>query len=290
VKPEPVARAERLLGGVASSWERVAYRGWSQNEHWTLVLADGTRAFVKEAAVDPSPAWLRQEHEVLRLLRGPFAPRPLAFEDGERPLLVLEDLTPGAHWPPPWRPGDVEAVLATLAEVAATPIEGLPRFSSDWGGWRVLADDPSPFLALGLVSPGWLERALPALVAAEASAPVAGDALLHCDVRSDNLCVRDGRAVLVDWNWARLGNAALDVAFWLPSLALEGGPPPLEVTRDVPEANRVVPILAGFFAAHAGLPPPEGAPRVRGFQLAQLEVALPWACEVLGLEPPDLLG
>jgi hypothetical protein len=41
--------------------------------------------------------------------------------------------------------------------------------------------------------------------------------------------------------------------------------------------------VAGFFAALAGLPPPEGAPRVRGFQLAQLEVALPWACRTLGL-------
>jgi hypothetical protein len=31
------------------------------------------------------------------------------------------------------------------------------------------------------------------------------------------------------------------------------------------------------------LPAPPGAPRVRGFQRAQLEVALPWACRVLGL-------
>jgi hypothetical protein len=38
-------------------------------------------------------------------------------------------------------------------------------------------------------------------------------------------------------------------------------------------------VVAGFFAAGAGLPPPEGAPLVR----AQLEVALPWACTVVGL-------
>jgi hypothetical protein len=35
-------------------------------------------------------------------------------------------------------------------------------------------------------------------------------------------------------------------------------------------------------ATLSGLPPPEGAPAVRGFQLAQLEIALPWACRVLG--------
>jgi len=41
-------------------------------------------------------------------------------------------------------------------------------------------------------------------------------------VRSDNLCLRDGHAVLLDWNHARIGNAAFDIAFWLPSLVLEG--------------------------------------------------------------------
>ena len=48
----------------------------------------------------------------------------------------------------------------------------------------------------------------------------------------------------------------------------------------------VVAWMAGYLAAHAGLPPPEGAPRVRGFQRAQLEIALPWAAELLGLPPP----
>ena len=33
-----------------------------------------------------------------------------AFEDGEQPLLVLEDLRDG-RWPPPWEPGDIDRVL-----------------------------------------------------------------------------------------------------------------------------------------------------------------------------------
>ena len=53
----------------------------------------------------------------------------------------------------------------------------------------------------------------------------AGEAFLHLDVRSDNICIADGRAVLVDWNWASLGNPRVDLAFWLPSLSHEGGPP-----------------------------------------------------------------
>ncbi|HVS84157.1 MAG TPA: phosphotransferase [Gaiellaceae bacterium] len=284
MKPEAVERAERLLGTEAVSWEPVAYRGWSRNEHWTFALADGTRAFAKEASIPPTPDFVRREAEILALLEAPFAPRLLAFEDGERPLLVLEDLSPGAHWPPPWRPGDVELVLTTLAEVAETTLEGLTPFPRLLA-WAEIAADPEPFLSLGVASPGWVERTAPALAEAEAHAPIDGDALVHCDVRSDNLCLRGGRAVLVDWNWARRGNPALDLAYWLPTLTLEGGPWPAEIAPDLP--GGLVAMLAGFFASHAHLPPPEGAPLVRGFQLDQLRVALPWACESLGLEPPD---
>jgi hypothetical protein len=285
MKPETIVRAERLLGGEAVSWEPVAYRGWSRAEHWTMEFRDGSRAFAKVASIPPHPGWLRREREVLAGLPAPFAPRLLGFDDGEAPLLVLEDLSEGAYWPPPWRPGDVELVLATLEEVAATRMSGLEPFDKHWGGWLGIADDPQAFLSLGVASLAWLDRNLAPLVEAEEAAPVEGDALLHCDVRSDNLCLRGGRAVLVDWNFAQVGNPALDVAIWLPSLALEGGPAPAQVAPDLPAG--LVAMMAGFFAGEAGLPPPEGAPRVRGFQLAQLRVALPWACETLGLEPPD---
>jgi Phosphotransferase enzyme family len=280
MKPEIVERAERVLGSPAQSWARVASRGYSLNDHWTVVLEDGTRAFVKVGNVDPSPQWVRDEHRVFTAVAGPFMPRLLAFEDGERPLLALQDLMP-ARWPPPWRPGDVDAVRATLAEVASADVHGeLPRLAEiPRLGWHAVADDPQRFLSLGLASADWLERALPALIDAQDRTPLDGESLVHSDVRSDNLCLRDdGRAVLVDWNHASIGNPAFDVAFWLPSLALEHGPPPESFGLD-----EFAPYVAGFFAELAGLPPPDGAPRVRAFQLAQLEVALPWASRALGL-------
>jgi hypothetical protein len=211
---------------------------------------------------------------------GSFVPRVLGWADGARPLLILEDLSPGAHWPPPWRPGDVDAVLAALNEVATAQVFAeLPRLADEaMGGWPAVAWDPEPFLRLELVSRAWLDAALPRLVDAWEETPFDGDSLLHCDVRSDNLCVRDGRAIIFDWSHARIGNPESDVAFWLPSLALEGGPQP-----DAFGVDGFAAFVAGFFASHAGLPPPEGAPQVRGFQLAQLKVALPWACRVLGL-------
>jgi hypothetical protein len=282
VKPEAVLRAERVLGLEADSWTPVASRGWSRNEHWTIVCSDGTRAFLKVASIEPGPQWVRDEVHVYEYIEGAFMPRFLGWEDGEEPLLVLEDVSAGARFPPPWEAGDVDAVLAALQETAAAEVTGeLPPLGS-LAGWHDVARDPAPFLSLGLVTRGWLDAALSALLDASDPTLVAGDSVVHCDVRSDNLCLSNGRAVLFDWNHARIGNPAFDVAFWLPSLKLEGGPDPQEIGVD-----ELAALVAGFFAAHAGLPPPEGAPLVRGFQRAQLEVALPWACTVLGLPSPS---
>jgi hypothetical protein len=79
--------------------------------------------------------------------------------------------------------------------------------------------------------------------------------------------------VLVDWNWTSLANPTVDIVGWLPSLHVEGGPPPWEVLPDVRELAALV---AGVWAAVAGLPPPETAPTVREVQRRQLAVALDW--------------
>jgi hypothetical protein len=288
MKPEAVIRAERLLDAEAKVWHRVATRGYAANEHWTAEFADGTRAFLKHAApIDPCPQWLRDEERVYAALSGPFMPQLLAWEDAERPLLVIEDLS-DARWVPPWSDADIDAVLTTLNKVAATtPTGPLPRFEHyRLPTWDRVAADPGPFLSLGIGGRSWLEDALPALLDAAARTPVAGDAVIHCDVRSDNLCIKDGRAVLYDWNHAALGNPAADVALLLPTLHLEGGPEPDEMARRVPGVDDFAAYLAGFFAQGAGLPPPQGAPRVRDFQQRLLEVSLPWACRVVGLPAP----
>ena len=286
MKPEAVSDAEAVVGARATSWTRVESRGYSIAEHWIVAFAGEGTVFVKKAVDEQIAARLRAELPVYEHVSGAFLPRYLGWAEGELPALVLEDLSPGAEWPPPWRPAAVDAVLAVCAEVARTPPPpGLPRLADeDLGGWDVVAADPEPFLALGVCSAAWLAEALPVLVAAEAATPWGGEALVHCDVRSDNLCIRGGRAVLFDWNLAEVGNPAFDLAFWLPSLALEqGGPPVARMAKRVPETDDFAAAVAGFFASRAGLPPPSGAPAVRGFQLAQLEVALPWAASVLGL-------
>jgi hypothetical protein len=260
--------------------------GYTLMEHWLVELENGTRAFAKVAVDEPTAGFLRDEHRVYSQVEGDFLPEFLGWDDdGEHPLLLLEDLS-GAHWPPPWREGDIEAVLTTLREIHAahTPPD-LPRLTLDvFHTWREVEANPRPFLSVGLASARWLDQALPQLLSATNNCVVEGEALLHLDTRSDNICLTDERAVLVDWNWAHAGNPRVDVAFWLPSLFMEGGPPPTEM---LPDAGDVTALVSGFFAPIAGLPPPEGAPTVRALQLAQLKVALPWAVEVLGLPPLD---
>jgi Ser/Thr protein kinase RdoA (MazF antagonist) len=252
--------------------------GYSTADRYRVSLADGRHVFVKSATAPHLAGWLRREHEVYASLEGGFIPRLEGWDDdGTRPLIALEDLS-GADWQVGWDAQRVDAVRASLDELArSAPPPGTAAvregFAELFGRWTVVADDPEPFLSTGLRTRGWLEERLPAILAAVESAPVDGDDLCHLDVRSDNLCFRDGCAVLVDWNWLSRANADLDLAAWLPSLAVEGGPLPWEV---LPEAGALAAFIAGVWAAVVGLPPPETAPTVRALQRAQLAVALDW--------------
>jgi hypothetical protein len=271
------AAVERALGSVALAYER-RDGGFTSADRFSVRLADGRRAFVKSAAAPNLAAWLRREHEVYAGLAGSFMPELLGFDDdGERVLLAIEDLS-DADWVPSWDAGRIDAVLEALAELArAAPPPNTASvretFAELWGRWEAVGADPEPFLSTGLRDGAWLERALPVLIDAAERAPVEGEDLCHLDVRSDNMCFRGSRVLLVDWNWASLANGASDVAAWLPSLHVEGGPPPWEV---LPDAGLLAAWIAGVWAAVVGLPPPETAPNVRAAQRRQLAVVLDW--------------
>ncbi len=287
-----VRRALKRLRAEPVAWEPVTTESHTPARRWIVALADGRRVFVKVATDELTAAWIRDEHLVYSMLRGAgFLPAYVGFsDDGARPVIALEDLS-AAAWPPPWTRPRVDAVLATLDLIhhARAP-EGLPRADDPHlglrDGWTEVARGPDAFLRLGLCSAEWLEGNLGNLRAAAEGAPLEGEALLHFDVRSDNLCFReDGHAVLVDWNWASIGNPWIDLATWLPSLHAEGGPPPEDVAPGVPPG--LAALVAGFFCAHAARPPLPSAPHVRGLQLRQARTALPWAARGLGLPAPE---
>jgi hypothetical protein len=280
------ARIKRAIGWRPSWWRRAApHRPLSANvAHW-IAGADDRSAFIKIGLAEPVTDWVRVEHRNLAAMSGPHVPRVLGYwDDGQRPVLALEDLS-DARWPPPWSGPDVSCVLEALAGVHSAPppahLQPLARHPADT--WDAVAADPSRFLSLGLCSDRWLEAALPALRAGAAGAPLEGASLVHLDVRSDNLCFQANGAVLVDWNHAAIANPDLDIAFWLPSLHAEGGPRPEEV---LPDAPGLAAWVAGFLCSYAGEPPIELAPHVRPLQLRQARTALPWAARALGLDPP----
>jgi len=281
-------RVARLLGSRSVELEPAPGRGYTHARRVIARAPDGRVVFAKAAVDDLSAEWLRAELRIYEALRAPFLPAFLGSDDDGLPVLVLEDLS-DAFWPPPWTAEGVDAVRAALEQVAATQAPpGLGPVPRDLltEGWRVVAADPEPFLSVGLCGGDWLAASLPALVEAADAVPVDGDALVHFDVRSDNVALRDGRALLVDWNWAARGNALLDVVLWAPSLRAEGGPPPEEIVSGS-GVGETASSIAGFWAARVGLPPPSTGPRVREVQLAQLRVALPWACRELGIATPE---
>src|SRR3954465_13124449 len=120
-----------IVGARAVRVEQVEGRGYTRAGRHRAFLDDGRTVFVKSAVDELSAGWLRTEIRVYTTLSGSFMPafHGWAEQDG-LPLIVLEDLG-DAHWPPPWREGDIDAVKRALHEIAATPppagIRPLPR-------------------------------------------------------------------------------------------------------------------------------------------------------------------
>jgi hypothetical protein len=274
-----------------AGWSPVTSGGHTPARRWIVRLDDGRSVFAKVATDELTASWLRDEHVVYQHLKGaPYMPGYVGYhDDGEHPVLALEDLS-AATWPPPWQDADIASLLSSLDEMwGAAPPPDTASAADDAseisGGWDEIARDPNAFLGLGLCSEAWLSEHLGALRAADDQHAFAGEALLHLDVRSDNVCFRpDGRAALVDWNLIAVGNPQVDVVFWLPSLEAEGGPAPETVLRDADPW--LVSTCAGFFCARAARPPIPTAPTVREVQLVQARTALPWAARVLGLPAP----
>ena len=263
-------------------------RGYTPAQRCVVSLSDGGSVFAKRAVDGVTADWLRKEHEMYQVLSGlRIAPELIGWIEGDLPVLVLEDLSE-AVWPPPWDRAQIESARAILAAVGnVVPPDGLPTFADSEEpneGWDSVLASPGQFLALGLCDANWLDRVGPDLQAASAAAPLTGSSLLHNDVRSDNLCIHRGSALLIDWNLACIGNPQSDAAFWIPSLAQECDTSPEDLMPECPA--ELVSYVAGFFASRAGQPDIPHAPLVRRVQLQQLRVALPWAVRALGAGSP----
>jgi aminoglycoside phosphotransferase (APT) family kinase protein len=299
------AAVEAQLGGaVASATSQPT--GFSPGVAARLQLADGRRFFVKVIGPDANPdtpAMHRREARVVAALPASApVPRLLgAYDEGEGGwvALVFEEVD-GRMPAQPWQDDELARVLAAMVDLsnALTP-SPLPvgevigsaseEFAQRLGGWRRLREEqPSHLDRLD----AWSLRHLDALVVWEerAAAAVAGETLLHFDLRADNILLSPERVWFVDWPLACVGAAWVDVVFFAPSVHMQGGPPPEQViarhpalqSADPDDVTAAISAVAGFFTHRSLQPPPPGLPTVRAFQAAQGVVARAWVAQRTG--------
>jgi aminoglycoside phosphotransferase (APT) family kinase protein len=286
---------QRLGGRVVEAVTQPS--GFSPGLAVRVRLDDGRRAFVKAVGAEPnpdSPGIHRSEARTMAVLpRSAPAPRMLWSLDRDGWVALAFEDVDGAHPTLPWRPDELARVLAMVADLAAalTPAPpGLPtvaeRLRDSFVGWRRLAaasaagDDD-----LAGLDP-WAARHLRRLADLEAGWPRAmrGPTLLHADLRADNLLLTPTRVVAVDWPWACVGAAWVDLLLLLPSVTMQGGPDPeptfaahpVAAGADPEAVTTTLAALAGFLVGGSRLPPPPGLPTLRSFQLGQGLVALDW--------------
>jgi hypothetical protein len=251
--------------------------GFSPGVAARLASADGTAAFIKACgtSLNPdSPRLHRAEIHALHLVPR-SVPRPdllAEYDDGDWVAMLLEDVD-GRHPHLPWTEPDVGATTSALTRVSeVTAHSALPDFRETTEvltGWDAVAADPDG------VPPGLLRR-LPEMLdlQARAQAVTAGDGLVHWDARSDNVLLRGGEAVLLDWAWACRGAPWLDTLLLAVDLVLQGGPDPDGYLRaaaptaaaDPLDLRAVVAAMLGFWLDRARRPPPPGLPTIRAWQ------------------------
>lgn len=273
--------------------------GFSPGLAARVVTASGRRAFVKAAGPAPNafaPRLHRREAVIAAALpeRAPVPRFLWSYDEGEGGwvALLFEDVD-GRQPALPWRADELDQVLHALVDLwdSLTPSPFAAEPAGDWfktngRGWRRLQENPPAALD------PWSVRRLAALAALEKQAEdaVAGETLIHFDLRADNLLLTAGRVVAVDWPHAHVGAPWVDLVAFAPSVTMQGGPDPEDMLRCCPVAaganpaavTAVIAAIAGFFTWHALQPAPPGLPTLRPFQAAQGAVARTWLARRTG--------
>lgn len=197
---------------------------------------------------------------------------------------------PGASPQLPWPAGQLERVLDTLAQLAHQApdslIELLPPLEEELredvaGFGRIMQDGWLP-------ADPWVAQNLEELhgLAMDGIGALAGDQLVHSDLRSDNILLGDGGEVLlVDWPWASRGAAWYDALTVLvearifdPALdadAIAASHPIFESVG----ADAVSAVLAGlatYYVDAARRPEVPRLPTLRSYHAKQAAATVGW--------------
>ena len=267
--------------------------GYSPGAAARVRLANGGRAFVKALSVDlhlPSVSLYRNEASVMLYLP-PELPVPQlldVYDDGNWVVLVYEDIE-GRHPEIPWRSAELDRVAGAIANLGAaldpSPWSDAPDFAdvnaSVIEAWRALSTSPPSKLdpAVRLL----LNRL--AVDELDFMEVVGGDALLHNDIRADNiLLTSDGRVFFVDWGMPCKGAVWLDLMMFAFTAEFQGGADAdllvrtHPMTRDVSASSIDAVVLAGYAAYRllAERPVDPRMPDSNAYHIACAEASLRW--------------
>jgi len=292
---------ERLSSTVVEA--RTQTGGFSAGVAARLRTADGGRAFVKAVGPEPNPdtpTLFRTEAAALRVLAVPalaglIAPLLDDYDDGTWVALLLADVD-GCPPAVPFRPDEIAAVSSGLDRLAAaldhvqvdTPLPHIGDKPDFWRRWEAAASEPDRLDPWTRAHQGTLLE-----LTDHARTAMTGDALLHYDIRSDNVLLTGPpghqQAVFVDWAWLRRGARWCDAALFAYELASDDpagrGPALAEefvsgsaTLRDVParDLSALIATIAGVMVAGSFQPPPPGLPTMRTFQARMGNGGLAW--------------
>jgi hypothetical protein len=231
------------------------------------------------------------------------------FHHDDWHVLILEDLGPQSVLP--WTNGKTRMITHALAAFHQSslgsqppawltlPEEGLA--SENWGQMVTDSLEFQNIAALvGKEAPQalkWFQQISPTIenVMRQPDLKEGAHAILHGDVRSDNLRFRQGQLYLFDWPSITLGRPEWEVVAFAQSVTVEGGASPEQVLAWYGEefslnSNAIACALAWwltFFAHRAWQPEVPGLPRLRRFQRQQLGILISWAARQWSFPSPE---
>jgi hypothetical protein len=280
------AWVERSLGAsvVSASTQQ---GGFSPGVAARLVTASGRRAFVK--AVGPelnpgTPDLIRNEITAMQAI-GPL-PQTAGlygvYDDGDWVGILLEDIS-GYVPPHPWHQHDASRVLDALGELSES-LDPAP-----WAEAPVAAERSQAFLsrwdmliAAGVAVPDWVtgrEQELAELARTGLDELAKGSALVHWDLRADNLLLTEDRVVFVDWAHASIAPV------WTDTVILCGDMYESVDLPDLPDEPGVNGLIAGLAAGYlwgSTQPPQPSIPTMRAWQYETAQVHFDWLHDRLG--------
>ncbi len=293
--PEPVRLAIEVRLGAKITDTQTRRDGFTRAFAGIVTDASGAKTFLKTVGPIPNPSAPEVHRREIRYMSQlpPGLPVPRLLWSHEQDGWVTLALEPiDGHSPRlPWHSSDLERVFAAwkgLSERLTPAPSGFPALADDEQfGWRSLqARAKSHESDLAGRLPPWVRVHLQELVDVEAEwhQATVGRSLLHGDLRAENILLTKDDVFFVDWPNASVGARWVDILCMLPSVAVQGGPPPWKLwgrvpgTEDVPvhEARAMLAAISGYWAESSLKAAPPDRRTLRAYQKAQGDWAVAW--------------